>query len=705
MTRKLLMTILATTMLGGAPVVVPEPAEARSLFEKLFPRAAERRRTRYEQRRLRYERLRRQEERRWRRQQRRRAASARPKIKKPVFKVYAATVLAPVKLAALKSAFEKREHEFLAAQALEKAVDAMPPQAGQPASALDQVYGPPPPPAAEAVGPQNEQEVIGPQPAVLKEAAIELPLTVSAETTGTLSAVSQLRLSAGSEYLQSIRLRAKRALGKAVVAYYNETPEFLWLGPDGELTEKGKALSDVLADAGSYGLLASDYFVPSSFGSPLQSAMEREFALTIAALRYLADARNGIADPNRISGYHDFKALGTDYATAIRKLAGSEAPQQVLLDAHPKGEAFEALRIELAKLRQTKTETPEPVRIAPRTFVKPGRTSDQLSNIIEAIRRKGSQELLLNHALVLAQDHSEGIYTPELVELVKDFQRENKLGADGIVGRRTIAKLVGEQPENKVEKVLLAMERLRWHPDRLAATRVFINQAAYRATFYRNGIQRVSMKTVVGKPSNQTNFFYDEIEYVEYNPYWGVPKSILVNEMLPKLRNDPGYLDRLGYEVSNGRRRISSYSVDWWGVGANFPYDVRQPPGRKNALGELKIMFPNKHSIYMHDTPAKKLFGRDKRAYSHGCVRLENPRLMAAAVLGTTVDSIAAKISDGRNKRQNLNGKVPVYVSYYTAWPADSGEVKYYSDVYGRDGALAKALAKERVARAQARGA
>ena len=132
-------------------------------------------------------------------------------------------------------------------------------------------------------------------------------------------------------------------------------------------------------------------------------------------------------------------------------------------------------------------------------------------------------------------------------------------------------------------------------------------------------------------------FFYDEIEQVDYNPYWGVPQSILVNEMLPRLRRDPGYLDRAGYEVSDSKgRRIPSSAVNWGAYGSKIPFDVRQSPSEANALGELKILFPNKHAIYMHDTPQKALFKQDMRAFSHGCVRLADPRGMAAAVLGTT---------------------------------------------------------------------
>jgi L,D-transpeptidase YcbB len=199
------------------------------------------------------------------------------------------------------------------------------------------------------------------------------------------------------------------------------------------------------------------------------------------------------------------------------------------------------------------------------------------------------------------------------------------------------------------------------------------------------------MRVVVGTKENQTSFFKDEIEYVEFNPYWGVPRSILVNEMLPKLQRDPSYLDRIGYEVYtlNGKQ-ISSSSVDWWGGGADR-VTVRQPPSEKNALGELKIMFPNKHDIYMHDTPQRDLFAKDVRAFSHGCIRLHQPREMAAAVLGTEMDTIEARLALGHNSLK-LDQRVPVFVTYFTAWPGQDGKVQYFDDVYGRDTYTLKAM-------------
>ncbi len=205
------------------------------------------------------------------------------------------------------------------------------------------------------------------------------------------------------------------------------------------------------------------------------------------------------------------------------------------------------------------------------------------------------------------------------------------------------------------------------------------------------------MRVVVGSKANQTYFFQDEIQTVEVNPYWGVPQSIIINEMLPKLRNDPGYLDRMGYQVEIGGRSVPSSSVNWTGSTASVA--VRQPPSSDNALGELKILFPNAHAIYMHDTPSKSFFKRDQRALSHGCVRLADPRRMAAAVLGTSVEDVGKEIGGGSNKALQVPQKVPVYVAYFTAWPNKDGVIEYFDDVYERDMYVNRALDATRDAR------
>jgi len=281
-------------------------------------------------------------------------------------------------------------------------------------------------------------------------------------------------------------------------------------------------------------------------------------------------------------------------------------------------------------------------------------------------------------------------YTPEVVALVEGFQKESGLRPDGVIGPATIRALTGHSNAEKVEKLIVAMEQLRWLPADLGSRYVFINQPAFMSYYINDGRQELAMGVVVGSKAHQTYFFQDQIETVEFNPYWGVPKSIIVNEMLPKLRQDPSYLDRLGYEVSYSGRKVSSSQIDWT---TTHSVDVRQPPGSDNALGELKILFPNAHSIYMHDTPSKSFFKRDMRALSHGCVRLSEPRRMAAAVMGTSVEEIGKQIASGQNRAVQVPQKIPVYVSYFTAWPNKDGVVEYFDDVYGRDDFTRKAFA------------
>jgi murein L,D-transpeptidase YcbB/YkuD len=247
----------------------------------------------------------------------------------------------------------------------------------------------------------------------------------------------------------------------------------------------------------------------------------------------------------------------------------------------------------------------------------------------------------------------------------------------------------------------MALEQLRWLPRELGTRYVFLNQPAFEVSYFNGAGAPLTMRAIIGKPNAQTYFFTDRIKEITYNPYWNVPRSIVINEMLPKLWRDPSYLDRLGYEVSNSRgREVASSAVDWAAVATQqVGIDVRQPPGRGNALGRLKIDFPNKHAIYLHDTNQKHLFAREQRALSHGCVRLEHPREMAAALLGARVADVDRKIATGANQTERVPGDIPVYLTYFTAWPDAQGNVRYYKDVYDRDAHLTKAIAKTREAR------
>ncbi|KFB10107.1 L,D-transpeptidase family protein [Nitratireductor basaltis] len=515
------------------------------------------------------------------------------------------------------------------------------------------------------------------------------------------AADGQASFAAAIASLSGDELRAEKEIAAAISQYYSQNPEFIWI-EQGELNERARLVQEVLAQAGEHGLDETHYAVSlaangagaeGSDTSSQEKALARfEIQMSAKALRYVLDAKLSRIDPNKISGYHDFDLPDVDLVKSLDILAHTFDARRYLESQHPQNELYTYLRKELAALRESAERE---IVVEPDTFIRPGKSSSEFPKLMTLIER--DQEIILDEeqrAVLAGYDGSE-TYAPEFVPLVKAAQKAKGLTTDGIIGKRTVAAIAGESKAERVEKVKLSMERLRWHPSRLGDTRVMINAASYKAQFQEDGEEKLSMRVVVGKKANQTSFFYDEIEYVEFNPYWGVPRSIIINEMLPRLRRDPGYLDRAGYEVTDSSgRRIASSSINWGRYGANIPYNVRQTPSERNALGELKIMFPNKHAIYMHDTPAKNLFSRDMRAYSHGCVRLEDPRAMAAAVLQSTREDVGAAIARGKNARRNLPRKIPVYVGYFTAFPDAQGKVGYHEDIYDRDEALLKALAK-----------
>lgn len=501
----------------------------------------------------------------------------------------------------------------------------------------------------------------------------------------------------GRPALADLSVRALPEVAKAVVEHYSVHPDYVWVAGTA-ITDRARAVIEVLESAEAVGLSAADYKVdvPADAFDVTQGTerqkelMAFEMKLSVAVASYILDATRGRVDPNRISGYHDFKRKSPDLVKQLEALSKADDPAAALLAQNPQGAHFEALVAELKRLHDL--DDVQRIEIAPNVLLKPGQSNPELANVMAAIEMKGSDALKTDNALLFASYAGKPEYDQELVALVKAFQKEAGLKPDGVVGPATRRALVGITNEDKIEKVRLAMERARWLPGVLAARRVFINQPAYTATYFNEGKSDLSMRVVVGKRSNQTNFFDDEIELVEFNPYWGVPQSIIFNEMVPKLRSDPSYLDRLGYEVTAGGKRVSSSNINWSTVGRSSNIGVRQPPSSGNALGELKILFPNSHAIYMHDTPSKSLFERDTRAFSHGCIRLQDPRAMAAKVLGTSVDDIGSHIAGGQNKRVELSSTIPVHVAYFTAWPDDNGKVEYFADVYDRDSYLRKAI-------------
>ncbi len=497
--------------------------------------------------------------------------------------------------------------------------------------------------------------------------------------------------------LDGFELIAEKDIAAALAAYYADSRSFIWIDGATPNTRAAETIR-VLSEADSHGLDPADYMVvvppaEDRAADPMgrrRDLVRFEMALSARALRYLRDATMGRVDPNRISGYHDFPPKPLDLAAALKALANSPDVRTYLQSHHPQSPEYQALRVELETLQASAGG--DDVAVDPKLLLKPGENSAELPKLLGLIARNLDDELGGEYGEVLWRLSRSETYSDELVPVIQAVQRRNGLKPDGVLGPRTVNLIAGSSSAERIEKVRIALEQLRWLPADLGTPRVFVNQPAFTASFIDGGAEKLKTRVVIGTPGTQTSFFYDEIEQVDYNPYWGVPQSIIVNEMLPRLRRDPGYLDRAGYEVFDAKgRRIPSAAINWGRYGAKIPYGVRQTPSEANALGELKILFPNKHSIYMHDTPTKDLFQRDSRAFSHGCIRLQDPRGMAAAVLGSSVEHVAEKLKQGHSS-EKVSRKIPVYVAYFTAWPTMSGKVEYFGDVYDRDTRLKLAL-------------
>ena len=290
------------------------------------------------------------------------------------------------------------------------------------------------------------------------------------------------------------------------------------------------------------------------------------------------------------------------------------------------------------------------------------------------------------------------IYSPDLVEAVKNFQADAGLKPDGIVGGNTLAELnvpIGD----RIDQLILNMERWRWLPKRFEEDYLLVNIPEYKLHVIEDGKEAMNMRVIVGKTLNATPVFSDKLEYVVLAPYWNVPFSIIDKELRPKLAANPYYLDRLDMEVVKGwgakATPVDPSSIDWANVTEDgFKYTLRRRPGPKNDLGDVKFIFPNSDNIYLHDTPHDELFSQTQRNFSHGCVRVEEPIKLATYLLrnkpnwdrSTIQDTIARR----REKYITLEKKLPVYLVYFTAWADPDGHPHFRQDIYGHDKNLAK---------------
>jgi murein L,D-transpeptidase YcbB/YkuD len=281
-------------------------------------------------------------------------------------------------------------------------------------------------------------------------------------------------------------------------------------------------------------------------------------------------------------------------------------------------------------------------------------------------------------------------FDDDLVERVKRLQASHGLDVDGIVGPATL-EAVHLGAAERIARIRVNLERMRWYLHDLDPSFVFVNLAGYEAYYLREGKLVWSSPVIIGKPYRATPVFRSEMTYLVLNPTWTVPPTILAQDILPAQRRDRGYLDRKGIRIIDRNGRVvPSAKIDWaTATPGRFPYQLVQRPGPDNALGRVKFMFPNSYAVYLHDTPARELFAKSERAFSSGCIRVAKPFELVALLLddqaGWDPAAIEQAVEKGETRTLRLSKPVPVLLTYFTAWVDREGTLQLRRDIYGRD--------------------
>jgi len=427
-------------------------------------------------------------------------------------------------------------------------------------------------------------------------------------------------------------------------------------------------------------------------GTPqAQDAADLDLLLTDSVVRLAFHAKFGKVDP---------ASLDSDWNFA-RSLNGKDpvATLQRVLDTHSIGEFFARAYAEpyfYTRLREALAAYRAIDAAGGWPSVPQGETL-QLGDQGDSIR-------VLRERLQVTGDLSSGhragdpaMFDVDLAAGVEAFQRRHGLDADGKVGKKTLAAL-NVPVETRVAQIRVNMERVRWVYQDLPSDFLLADIAGFHVYLVKDGAAVWSARAQVGKPYRKTPVFRAAMTYLEFNPTWTVPPTILSKDILPKLRKDPGYLARKDMVVlEHSGKPVDSASIDWSSVSAKgFPYLLRQQPGPENALGRVKFMFPNPHAVYLHDTPSKSLFDRSERAFSSGCIRVERPFALAELVLNDSQrwsqEDIQQVLDSKQTQRVSLAKPLPVLLLYWTAEVGEDGRVYFREDIYGRDEAVLRAL-------------
>ncbi|MEY8827629.1 murein L,D-transpeptidase [Sedimentitalea sp. XS_ASV28] len=476
----------------------------------------------------------------------------------------------------------------------------------------------------------------------------------------------------------------------------------LWTGNDRMHEERRVALMRALTDVDLHGLSPARYNM-AALRQQMETARTTrdlglvEVALSKAFLQYARDVQTGMLVPSRIDGGIVRQVSYRDRAQYLTDLADTETPRAFIQSLPPASAQYRALMKEKLRLEGLLEQGGWGPTVA-LSSVKPGETGAG----VVALRNR-----LINMGYM--RRSASRTYDSDMQDAIRRFQFDNGLAEDGVAGQGTINE-INVSVQQRLKSVIVAMERERWLNMDLGDRHILVNLTDFTAKIVDNGRVTFRTRSVIGKNTSdrRTPEFSDVMEFMVINPSWYVPRSIVTKEYLPMLRNNPNAVSHIEITDSRGRRvnranaNFSQYSA------RNFPYSMRQPPSKQNALGLVKFMFPNKYNIYLHDTPSKSLFDREVRAFSHGCIRLADPFDFAYALLSLQTDDPKGEfhrvLNSGRETKVTLDQPVPVHLIYRTALVDEKGRAEYRRDVYGRDAKIWKALENAGVTLAAVQG-
>jgi murein L,D-transpeptidase YcbB/YkuD len=467
-----------------------------------------------------------------------------------------------------------------------------------------------------------------------------------------------------------------------------------------EVLPQAHTLMSMIKGSENEGLQPSDYHMEEinislneiqNSKDSLNSQMLAKFdlLLTDALILYVSHLINGRIDPEGV----DFSWLKSHNKVDFTKILSLSHDSNQFQDAisNYQNPLYIRLRKALIKYKIIEANGGWP-SIPPGPKIEKGQSGER----VNLLRKR----LIISGDLDAESTDKFDTYDKILENAVRKFQRRHGLAEDGIVGPDTLTEL-NVPVEKRIEQIKINMERYRWLPQNIGPRYIQVNIPSFHLDVIQNGKTVLAMPVVVGKPYWNTPLFSANMTYIILNPYWNIPRSIALEETLPKIHADPEYLSKRNIRVlqgwTDGSTEVDPSTIDWSQVNNNnLKYRFRQNPGPSNPLGHIKFMLPNHYNVYLHDTSQKNLFRKQRRDFSHGCIRIENPLGLAEYVLsgepGWTKERIESEIRKGKSQSIVLPDPTPVFLVYFTAWVDDQEEIQFRHDVYGRDEALYQSL-------------